>query len=105
MFVLLSYNHSTDFFLSCSQIKNAYIEYIYSINVDEFTTKLLHTTSSLQEKAIRRSWHSEGQVGGFVKQFENLDLLTVRGSGHMVPQDKPAASLHMIRSFVLNTPY
>ena len=50
-------------------------------------------------------WRSDGQVGGFVKGFEMLDLLTVRGSGHMVPQDKPGPSLHMINAFIFNEPY
>uniref|UniRef100_A0A2P2HX72 Carboxypeptidase n=1 Tax=Hirondellea gigas TaxID=1518452 RepID=A0A2P2HX72_9CRUS len=60
---------------------------------------------NFKETATRRMWHSQGQVGGFVKQFELLDLLTIRGSGHMVPQDKPFPSLHMIKAFVLNAPY
>jgi len=53
----------------------------------------------------RRMWHSEGQVGGFVKRFELLDLLTIRGSGHMVPEDKPVPALKMIEAFVLGYPY
>ncbi|KAF2364905.1 Peptidase S10 serine carboxypeptidase [Trinorchestia longiramus] len=60
---------------------------------------------NFKETAARRSWMSEGQVGGFLKRFELLDLVTVRGSGHMVPQDKPGPSLHMIRAFVLGLNY
>jgi len=55
--------------------------------------------------AERRIWMSEGQVGGFVKRFDLIDLLTVRGSGHMVPQNKPAPALHMIQAFVQGTDY
>jgi len=55
--------------------------------------------------AERRMWKWAGQVGGFVKRFEKLDLLTVRGSGHMVPQDKPGPSLHMIKSFIRGSEY
>lgn len=50
-----------------------------------------------------REWFSDGQVGGFVKRFELLDLVTVRGSGHMVPEDRPIEALDMIRAFVENT--
>lgn len=59
----------------------------------------------LQVKEGRRMWHQGGQVGGFVKRFTNLDLVTVRGAGHMVPEDKPAPSLQMITSFLFNKPY
>ncbi|KAA0202620.1 hypothetical protein HAZT_HAZT006633 [Hyalella azteca] len=58
-----------------------------------------------KETATRRPWTSGGQVGGFVKRFELLDLVTVRGSGHMVPQDKPGPALQMIRAFVLGDNY
>lgn len=53
----------------------------------------------------RRMWHQGGQVGGFVKRFENLDLLTIRGAGHMVPQDKPGPALKMISSFIYQKDY
>jgi len=59
----------------------------------------------LQVIEERRMWHSEGQVGGFVKRFEMLDLLTIRGSGHMVPEDKPIPALKMIQAFILGYPY
>nr|XP_045616427.1 lysosomal protective protein-like [Procambarus clarkii] len=53
----------------------------------------------------RKMWHQGGQVGGFVKRFQNLDLLTIRGAGHMVPEDKPAPALKMITSFLFKKPY
>ncbi|XP_050394322.1 lysosomal protective protein-like [Patella vulgata] len=40
------------------------------------------------------------QVAGFVKQFEDLDLVTVRGSGHMVPTDRPIAALRMFSNYL-----
>ncbi|KAG0713838.1 Lysosomal protective protein [Chionoecetes opilio] len=59
----------------------------------------------LQVKEERMMWHHGDQVGGFVKRFANLDLLTVLGAGHMVPQDKPAQALKMITSFLFQKPY
>ena len=50
-------------------------------------------------------WHSGGQVGGWVKRFKTLDLLTVRGAGHMVPEDKPEPALHMLQAFLDGTDY
>jgi cathepsin A (carboxypeptidase C) len=52
-----------------------------------------------------REWYSGVQVGGFVKRCELLDFMTVRGAGHMVPEDKPAVALEMIRAFVFNQEY
>ncbi|XP_033755700.1 lysosomal protective protein-like [Pecten maximus] len=66
--------------------------------------------SSLGQKLVsdRSMWHIKTgageQVAGFVKQMENISLVTVRGAGHMVPTDKPGAALLMFTSFIKNTP-
>lgn len=52
--------------------------------------------------AARRSWHVNGQIAGFVKEFKGITFATVRGAGHMVPQDKPAEALVMFRKFLEN---
>ena len=45
------------------------------------------------------------QFGGHVVNFEhNLSFATVHGSGHMVPQFRPRASLHMIEKLVALAP-
>lgn len=53
----------------------------------------------------RRMWHEGGQVAGFLKRFQNIDLVTIRGAGHMVPEDKPGPALKMIASFLYKKPY
>ncbi|KAK7105695.1 lysosomal protective protein-like isoform X2 [Littorina saxatilis] len=58
----------------------------------------------------RRMWHYRDekglkQVAGFVKTFDILTYLTVRGSGHMVPTDRPRPALHVITNLVKNTPF
>ncbi|XP_023932052.1 lysosomal protective protein-like [Lingula anatina] len=45
------------------------------------------------------------QVAGFVKQYKQLSLVTVRGAGHMVPQDKPIQALEMFTNFIQNRPF
>ncbi|XP_056605770.1 lysosomal protective protein-like [Triplophysa dalaica] len=66
---------------------------------------------SLQQEVQvqRRTWiYNDGetqQVGGFVKEFSNLAFLTVKGSGHMVPTDKPIAAFTMFSRFVTKQPY
>ncbi|XP_017334981.1 lysosomal protective protein [Ictalurus punctatus] len=66
---------------------------------------------SLQQEVQvqRRPWlYSNGetqQIGGFVKEFSNLAFLTVKGSGHMVPTDKPIAAFAMFSRFITKHPY
>uniref|UniRef100_A0A8B9KMB9 Carboxypeptidase n=1 Tax=Astyanax mexicanus TaxID=7994 RepID=A0A8B9KMB9_ASTMX len=66
---------------------------------------------SLQQKVEvqRRTWlyfnGQNQQVGGFVKEFTNLAFLTVKGSGHMVPTDKPIAAYTMFSRFITKQPY
>lgn len=45
-------------------------------------------------------WHLNGQVAGFVKHYEGITYMTVKGSGHMVPTDKPAEALAMFEIFL-----
>jgi cathepsin A (carboxypeptidase C) len=50
-----------------------------------------------------KEWTLDGQVGGFVKHFKNLVFVTIRGSGHMVPQDKPGPAFKLISTFIGNS--
>ena len=57
-----------------------------------------------------RPWNYVGHhgtlVGGYVTQYENdFAFLTVKGSGHMVPQFKPIPAQTMIKNFLKGTPY
>lgn len=45
-------------------------------------------------------WHVGKQVAGWVKHFEGITFATIRGSGHMVPGDRPAEALHMFKTFL-----
>ncbi|XP_059186257.1 lysosomal protective protein isoform X1 [Centropristis striata] len=62
-----------------------------------------------QVEVQRRPWlydDDDGrQVGGFVKEFDNIAFLTVKGSGHMVPSDKPIAAFAMFSRFIKRQPY
>jgi len=61
-------------------------------------------SSALGLKVIENyeEWKYKDQVAGFVKYYDRLTFLTVKGSGHMVPQDKPAEAFKMISSFLKN---
>uniref|UniRef100_A0A8C1CNQ6 Carboxypeptidase n=1 Tax=Cyprinus carpio carpio TaxID=630221 RepID=A0A8C1CNQ6_CYPCA len=62
-----------------------------------------------QVQVQRRPWiYFNGetqQIGGFVKEFTNIAFLTVKGSGHMVPTDKPIAAFTMFSRFITKQPY
>ncbi|RXG62356.1 Lysosomal protective protein [Armadillidium vulgare] len=62
-------------------------------------------TIGLNETESRRDWRVEGQIAGYVEKYEYIDFVTVKGSGHMVPQFKPEEALVMITSFLNNEPY
>lgn len=44
------------------------------------------------------------QVAGYLQAYEGLTYATVLGAGHFVPECKPAEALHMITSFLAETP-
>ncbi|XP_059166870.1 lysosomal protective protein-like isoform X2 [Physella acuta] len=73
---------------------------------DEWFVDSLHA-SNPQE---RRKWYYKAedgtkQIGGFVKVFDKVAFLTVKGAGHMVPTDRPRQALQMFINFIQNTPY
>lgn len=72
---------------------------------DEWFVELLDQKVEVQ----RRPWtyqDAQGlQVGGFVKEFSNIAFLTIKGSGHKVPTDKPAAAYTMFSRFLMRQPY
>lgn len=52
-----------------------------------------------------QQWLYKKHLAGFYQSFEgNITYATIRGSGHMVPHDKPAQALHMISQFMANKP-
>ena len=40
------------------------------------------------------------QIGGFIRQFNRLSFVTIKGAGHMVPTDKPLPAQVMIKNFL-----
>jgi carboxypeptidase C (cathepsin A) len=53
-----------------------------------------------------QSWHVDGQVAGWYKQWSNnLTFLTIRGAGHMVPTNKPKEAYEFFTKFLKNEPF
>lgn len=59
--------------------------------VDELGQKVLHEY---------QPWKVDNQIAGFVKHHDGITFATVRGSGHMVPGDRPKEALAMIKLFL-----
>uniref|UniRef100_A0A914CS35 Uncharacterized protein n=1 Tax=Acrobeloides nanus TaxID=290746 RepID=A0A914CS35_9BILA len=60
----------------------------------------------------RIRWWFRNQIAGYHQPYSlklqsdnvlNLDVLTVKGSGHFVPNDRPGPSMKMITNFLWNT--
>lgn len=58
----------------------------------------------LGRKVLRdySTWKVDKQVAGYLKHYDGITYATVRGSGHMVPQDRPREAFEMMKIF-LNT--
>ncbi|KAK5986216.1 hypothetical protein GCK32_016467, partial [Trichostrongylus colubriformis] len=76
---------------------------------DQWLIEQVAANLSLTTASARKPWyyqlnsHSERQLAGYEKIFSrNLHLVTVKGSGHLVPMDRPGPSLQMIYNFVKN---
>jgi len=44
-------------------------------------------------------------VAGYVTKFGSIDFVSIRGSGHMVPEDKPREALQMIYNYINQLDY
>ncbi|WKX93684.1 hypothetical protein Q1695_011165 [Nippostrongylus brasiliensis] len=91
---ILIYNGDVD--TVCSHVMNR-----------QFLSNLNRTI--IGKERVNEPWHYLGEnptVAGFQLRYEGgIDLLTVRGSGHFVPEDKPREALQMIYNFVSNRDY
>lgn len=63
----------------------------------------------LEEEVQWRPWlynaGGEDQVAGFVKEYDNIAFVTVKGAGHYAPADKPIAMQQLLYNFLDKKPY
>ncbi|KAK6121400.1 hypothetical protein DH2020_044864 [Rehmannia glutinosa] len=45
-------------------------------------------------------WYSQGEVGGYIVDYQNVTFVTIRGAGHFVPSYKPEQALTLFSSFI-----
>jgi len=51
-----------------------------------------------------KTWKVNNQVAGYVTEYEKLMFVTIKGAGHMVPQDKPAEAYAFFSAFLNDKP-
>ncbi|CAH2067359.1 unnamed protein product, partial [Iphiclides podalirius] len=82
-------------------IYNGHLDIIVAYHPSVNTYNSLAFTGSTDFKMAKRMpWRHDGRVVGYYKRAGNLTEVMVRGAGHMVPSDKPAAALGLISAFV-----
>lgn len=60
----------------------------------------------LKEVGAWRAWSLDKQLAGYVTSYEqDFTFLTVKGSGHMVPQYRPAPAFAMFDRMINNRPF
>ncbi|KAK6041002.1 serine carboxypeptidase [Cooperia oncophora] len=97
---MLIYNGDTD--QVCNHLGDQWL-------IEQVAANLLtYDSETLQTVGKRGPWYYkinntyERQLAGYEKIFSrNLHLVTVKGSGHLVPMDRPGPSLQMIYNFVM----
>jgi carboxypeptidase C (cathepsin A) len=47
-----------------------------------------------------REWKVDGKPAGLTRSEEGLTFATVEGAGHMVPYDKPAEALELVKRWL-----
>jgi carboxypeptidase C (cathepsin A) len=80
--------------------------------VSTYGSKLWINKMNFCVAADWKAWYTKGQVSGYIKQYEMLDFITIKGVGHMAPQwaRKPMADLitswiHKPASEILSCPH
>lgn len=46
------------------------------------------------------NWKVNNQIAGYVKHYDGITFATIRGSGHMVPGDRPQEAFEMFKIFL-----
>ncbi|CAD5227832.1 unnamed protein product [Bursaphelenchus okinawaensis] len=76
---------------------------------DQWLVERVAKKHDLKTSRSYNAWTVRTQIAGYEKQFSNknfsIDLLTVKGAGHLVPLDRPEPALQMINNFMADNEY
>ena len=76
--------------------------------INSFVSQNWTVALGLDVKDKWRPWTLDGKtrMGGYVTSYEgDFQFLTIRGSGHMVPEFKPAAAFEFMRDWIQGEPF
>eukprot|EP00656_Telonema_subtile_P032308 TRINITY_DN3542_c0_g1_i2.p1 TRINITY_DN3542_c0_g1~~TRINITY_DN3542_c0_g1_i2.p1 ORF type:complete len:509 (+),score=117.33 TRINITY_DN3542_c0_g1_i2:126-1652(+) len=76
--------------------------------INSFVSQNWTVALGLEEEQPWRPWTLDGQqrMGGYVTRYKGgLDFLTIRGSGHMVPEYKPKAAFAFLSQWLSGVDY
>jgi len=91
---VLVYNGDTDPGINSLITQDIYFNYFKNVGISQ--------------KQPWRPWTLDGKqrMGGYVTEFEgDFSFLTIRGSGHMVPEFKPEEALAFLKFWLNNQDY
>jgi len=91
---ILIYNGDTDPGINSFITQDIFTDYLKKINVPQISTW--------------KPWTIDGKanIAGYLIQYSgNFTYLTIRGSGHMVPEYKPIAAITMLKAFLFGSEY
>uniref|UniRef100_F1KPY0 Carboxypeptidase n=1 Tax=Ascaris suum TaxID=6253 RepID=F1KPY0_ASCSU len=76
----------------------------------EWFIEALVSRFAMNQTIAWENWMYMQQIAGYYKRFQyqstfTVDVLTVKGAGHMVPTDRPGPALQMFHNFLLGIPY
>ncbi|CAJ0585571.1 unnamed protein product, partial [Mesorhabditis spiculigera] len=84
---------------------NQFFDYVLT-NTQDF--RFLIYNGDVDTGTPRDRWWFRNQVAGFYQRYQKdkmtIDVLTVKGAGHMVPNDRPGPSVQMITNFMFPSP-
>uniref|UniRef100_A0AC35U7T9 Neuroglian n=1 Tax=Rhabditophanes sp. KR3021 TaxID=114890 RepID=A0AC35U7T9_9BILA len=90
-------------------VYNGDVDTACNIIMNEKFVNNLNLTIADKDQQLSKTWiyyNDNPNTAGYLTQYkEGLDFVTVRGSGHLVPQDKPREAQQMLYNFINQKDY
>lgn len=61
----------------------------------------LNLTLTHERRPWSYFWKIANENGGFIKSYDRVEFVSVRGAGHQVPTDKPVAAFRLFK-YIIN---